>query len=102
MEEIGIGNYKCLFYRLFGTLPKRAGHVTFPSPFAGLNVEVVDKGVNGVPVKSVTRGSAVHRDGSIKAGDYIVSVNNETMRNVTQAQAKAVLRRCQLISTDIT
>ncbi|XP_037087777.1 patj homolog, partial [Pollicipes pollicipes] len=68
----------------------------------GLNVEVVDKGLNGVPVKSVTRGSAVHKDGSISAGDYIVSVNNETMRNVTQAQAKAVLRRCQLISTDIT
>ena len=58
----------------------------------GINVEVVD---------SVAKGGAVHRDGRIRTGDFLVSVNHETMRFATNAQARAILRRTQLVSTDV-
>lgn len=67
----------------------------------GVNVEVVDGGCSGVLITSVTKGGAVHRDGRLRPGDYLVSVNNETMRNATNAQARAILRRTQLVSTDV-
>jgi len=67
----------------------------------GINVEVVDGGVSGVLVTSVTKGGAVHRDGRIRVGDFLVSVNHETMRSATNAQARAILRRTQLVSTDV-
>ena len=67
----------------------------------GVNVEVVDGGINGVVITSVTRGGAIHRDGRLRMGDYLVSVNHETMRFATNAQARAILRRTQLVSTDV-
>ena len=67
----------------------------------GVNVEVVDAGVDGVVITSVTRGGAVHRDGRLQTGDFLISVNNETMRFATNAQARAILRRTQLVSTDV-
>ena len=67
----------------------------------GVNVEVVDGGCSGVLITSVTKGGAVHRDGRLRPGDYLVSVNNETMRYATNAQARAILRRTQLVSTDV-
>lgn len=67
----------------------------------GINVELVDDGVNGVMVTSVAVGGPFHRDGRIQAGDYLVTVNNEGLRNVTNAQARAILRRAQLFSKDL-
>ncbi|XP_046458555.1 multiple PDZ domain protein-like isoform X4 [Daphnia pulex] len=67
----------------------------------GINVEVVDGGASGVLVTSVAKGGAVHRDGRIRTGDFLVSVNHETMRFATNAQARAILRRTQLVSTDV-
>jgi len=67
----------------------------------GINVELVDDGVNGVMVTSVAVGGPFHRDGRIQAGDYLVAVNNESLRNVTNAQARAILRRAQLFSKDM-
>lgn len=67
----------------------------------GINVEVVDGGASGVLVTSVTKGGAIHRDGRIRVGDFLVSVNHETMRSATNAQARAILRRTQLVSTDV-
>lgn len=67
----------------------------------GINVEVVDGGGSGVLVTSVAKGGAVHRDGRIRTGDFLVSVNHETMRCATNAQARAILRRTQLVSTDV-
>ena len=67
----------------------------------GINVEVVDGGVNGVVITSINRGGAVHRDGRLKAGDCLISVNHESMRFATNAQARAILRRTQLVSTDV-
>ncbi|XP_013421811.1 multiple PDZ domain protein isoform X4 [Lingula anatina] len=67
----------------------------------GLNVDAIDKGVNGCIVKSISRSGAVAREGSIQVGDYIVMVNNENMRNITNAQARAILRRAALVGTEI-
>ena len=67
----------------------------------GINVEVVDGGASGVLVTSVAKGGAVHRDGRIRTGDFLVSVNHETMRCATNAQARAILRRTQLVGTDV-
>lgn len=49
----------------------------------------------------VVPGGAVARDGRIHPGDYLISVNHETLRKVTNSQARAILRRAQLLSTDI-
>lgn len=67
----------------------------------GINVELIDDGVNGVMVTSVAVGGPFHRDGRIQAGDYLIAVNNEHLRNVTNAQARAILRRAQLFSKDL-
>ncbi|ODM96114.1 Multiple PDZ domain protein [Orchesella cincta] len=67
----------------------------------GINVELVDEGKNGVMVTSVAIGGPFARDGRIHAGDFLVAINNESMRNVTNAQARAILRRAQLFSKDL-
>ena len=67
----------------------------------GINVELVDEGKNGVMVTSVAIGGPFARDGRIHAGDYLVAINNESLRNVTNAQARAILRRAQLFSKDL-
>jgi C-terminal processing protease CtpA/Prc len=41
------------------------------------------------------------KDGRIKVGDYIVSVNNESTRKITNAQARAIIRRASLLGFDI-
>lgn len=52
-------------------------------------------------VVAVVGGGCIARDGRIVPGDYLVSVNNESLRKVTNSQARAILRRTQLLSTDI-
>ena len=68
---------------------------------AGLCVDSIDKGMNGCIVKSMSADGAVQRDGRVQLGDYVVSLNNESMRNITNAQARAILRRATLVCTDI-
>lgn len=74
---------------------------TLLSLSAGVTVETVDRGVNGCLVKTITKGGAVDKDGHLQVGDYIVSINNESLRHITNAQARAILRRTSLLSTDI-
>lgn len=64
-------------------------------------MEVADKGINGVIVTSISEGGAVYKDGRIQVGDYILSVNNESMKRITNSQARAIMRRTQLVSTDV-
>ncbi|XP_036368376.1 multiple PDZ domain protein isoform X4 [Octopus sinensis] len=67
----------------------------------GITVDAVDKGLNGCVVKSISPDGAVSKDGRIAVGDYIVSINNENMRRVTNAQSRAILRRASLLGMDI-
>ncbi|XP_014783948.1 multiple PDZ domain protein [Octopus bimaculoides] len=67
----------------------------------GITVDAVDKGLNGCVVKSISPDGAVSKDGRIDIGDYIVSINNENMRRITNAQSRAILRRASLLGMDI-
>ena len=68
---------------------------------AGLSVDSVGRGVNGMLVVAVVPGGAVYRDGRIAPGDLLVSVNNESLRHVTNSQARAILKRANLVSTHL-
>ncbi|XP_052685136.1 multiple PDZ domain protein-like isoform X10 [Crassostrea angulata] len=67
----------------------------------GLTVEAVDKGANGCTVKTMTPLGAFSKDGRVQQGDYIVSINNESMRRITSAQARAIIRRASLQGLDV-
>ena len=63
----------------------------------GVQVDIEEGGVNGMVVRSVTRGGTLARDGRVQPGDYLVAVNSENMRGVSHSQALAVLRRAQSV-----
>ena len=65
--------------------------------FSGVTVDAVDRGVNGCVVKTIIPTGAIGNDGRIQVGDYLVTVNNETLRRVTNAQARSILRRASLL-----
>lgn len=64
-------------------------------------METVDKGINGCVVKTLVDCEAVGKDGRIHVGDYVVNINNESLRRVTNAQARAILRRASLMGPEI-
>ena len=63
----------------------------------GVQVDIEEGGVNGMVVRSVTRGGTLARDGRVQPGDYLVAVNRENMRGMSHNQALAVLRRAQTV-----
>ncbi|XP_076219222.1 multiple PDZ domain protein isoform X18 [Aptenodytes patagonicus] len=60
-----------------------------------------NKDGSGMIVRSVIHGGSVSRDGRIGVGDCILSINEESTTNLTNAQARAMLRRHSLIGPDI-
>lgn len=68
--------------------------------FKGLEVESENEGVNGCVVTKITTNGAIARDGRLQTGDYLISINNESLRHVSSAQARAILRRAAL-QTDL-
>lgn len=52
-------------------------------------------------VRSVIHGGSISRDGRISVGDCILSINEEATTDLTNAQARAMLRRHSLIGPDI-
>ncbi|KAG8254399.1 hypothetical protein J6590_008847 [Homalodisca vitripennis] len=67
----------------------------------GITLDCEGDGQYGMVVTEVTEGGAVAKDGRVRPGDLILSLNYENLRRVTPAQARAILRRAQLITTDI-
>lgn len=59
----------------------------------------IDKGINGCVVKSICSKKAIGRDGRVQVGDYLIKINTENLRNVTNSQAKAILKRTNFIGT---
>jgi len=59
-------------------------------------------GASGCVVLSVAENEAVSKDARIHVGDYIVRVNDDSLRRVTNAQARAVLRRASLLTASVT
>lgn len=69
----------------------------------GLVVDAyVDEGVNGCYVRSIasTTTTLTHQQ-ILRPGDYILSINNENMKKISNAQARSVIRRASLIGSDI-
>ena len=62
----------------------------------GLQVDIEEGGVNGMVVRSLTKGGTLARDGRLQPGDYLVAVGGENMRSISHRDALAVLRRTQL------
>uniref|UniRef100_A0A8B9NW73 Multiple PDZ domain protein n=1 Tax=Apteryx owenii TaxID=8824 RepID=A0A8B9NW73_APTOW len=60
-----------------------------------------NKDGSGMIVRSVIHGGSISRDGRIGVGDCILSINEESTSNLTNAQARAMLRRHSLVGPDI-
>ncbi|XP_043370262.1 multiple PDZ domain protein isoform X12 [Dermochelys coriacea] len=60
-----------------------------------------NKDGSGMMVRSIIHGGSISRDGRVGVGDCILSINEETTTNLTNAQARAMLRRHSLIGSDI-
>jgi hypothetical protein len=58
----------------------------------------IDEGVNGCCISSITSTSI---DNYLQPGDFIISLNHENMRKISNAQARAIIRRAALIGSDI-
>lgn len=61
----------------------------------------VDEGINGCVIKRIESNSACAKDGRLKIGDFLLSVNNEQMRILTNSNARAILNRASLSSKDV-
>uniref|UniRef100_A0A8C8VNY5 Multiple PDZ domain protein n=1 Tax=Pelusios castaneus TaxID=367368 RepID=A0A8C8VNY5_9SAUR len=60
-----------------------------------------NKDGSGTIVRSIIHGGSISRDGRIGVGDCILSINEETTTSLTNAQARAMLRRHSLIGPEI-
>ncbi|KAM9367324.1 multiple PDZ domain protein [Phaethornis superciliosus] len=60
-----------------------------------------NKDGSGMIVRSVIHGGSISRDGRIGVGDCILSINEESTTNLTNAQARAMLRKHSLIGPEI-
>uniref|UniRef100_A0A452FP50 Multiple PDZ domain protein n=1 Tax=Capra hircus TaxID=9925 RepID=A0A452FP50_CAPHI len=66
----------------------------------GMTVSANKDGL-GVIVRSIIHGGAISRDGRIAVGDCLLCINEESTISLTNAQARALLRRHSLIGPDI-
>ncbi|XP_016414648.1 multiple PDZ domain protein-like [Sinocyclocheilus rhinocerous] len=55
----------------------------------------------GMLIRSIIHGGSISRDGRLRVGDLILAINGEPTGNLTNAQARAVLRRHSLIGPDL-
>ncbi|XP_030050152.1 multiple PDZ domain protein isoform X2 [Microcaecilia unicolor] len=60
-----------------------------------------NKDGTGMIVRSIIHGGSISRDRRIGVGDCILAINEESTTNLTNAQARAMLRRHSLIGPDI-
>lgn len=68
--------------------------------FTGMTVSTVKDGL-GMLIRSIIQGGSISRDGRLGVGDLILAVNGEATANLTNAQARALLRRHSLIGPDM-
>ncbi|OQV25881.1 Multiple PDZ domain protein [Hypsibius exemplaris] len=67
----------------------------------GLEIDVIEKGINGCVVQLIQPGSSLARDGRLHVNDYVTSVNYESLRQVVRAQAHTIIRRASLLNGDV-
>ncbi|XP_045067849.1 multiple PDZ domain protein isoform X2 [Coregonus clupeaformis] len=66
----------------------------------GMTVSAVKDGL-GMHIRSIIHGGSISRDGRLGVGDLILAINGEATANLTNAQARAMLRRHSLIGPDM-
>ncbi|XP_066460367.1 multiple PDZ domain protein isoform X2 [Eleutherodactylus coqui] len=66
----------------------------------GMTVSAPKDG-SGMIVRSVIKGGSISNDGRIHVGDCILAINNEPTTNLTNTQARALLRRHSLLGPDL-
>ncbi|XP_055084936.1 multiple PDZ domain protein isoform X2 [Periophthalmus magnuspinnatus] len=66
----------------------------------GMTVSAMKDGL-GMLVRSIIHGGSISRDGRLGVGDLILAINGEPTANLTNAQARAMLRRHSLIGPDM-
>ncbi|KAG9346900.1 hypothetical protein JZ751_005827 [Albula glossodonta] len=66
----------------------------------GMTVSAIKDGA-GMLIRSIIHGGSISRDGRLGVGDCILAINGEPTTNLTNAQARAMLRRHSLIGPDI-
>ncbi len=66
----------------------------------GMTVSGIRDG-SGMIIRSVVHGGSISKDGRLGVGDGIVAINGESTTNLTNAQARAMLRRHSLIGPDL-
>ena len=70
--------------------------------FLGLVVDAyVDEGVNGCLIRSIAPTTTTTKQYTLRPGDYILSINNENMKKISNAQARSIIRRASLVRSDI-
>ncbi|XP_073699113.1 multiple PDZ domain protein [Garra rufa] len=66
----------------------------------GMTVSSLRDG-SGMIIRSVVHGGSISKDGRLAVGDGIVAINGESTTNLSNAQARAMLRRHSLIGPDL-
>ncbi|XP_074555026.1 multiple PDZ domain protein isoform X12 [Halichoeres trimaculatus] len=66
----------------------------------GMTVSAMKDGL-GMLVRSIIHGGSISRDGRLGVGDLLLAINGEPTSNLTNAQARAMLRRHSLIGPDL-
>ena len=67
---------------------------------AGMSVSAIKDG-SGMLVRSVVQGGSVSQDGRLGVGDAILAINGEPTSNLTNARARAMLRRNSVIGPEM-
>uniref|UniRef100_A0AAV2LGJ6 PDZ domain-containing protein n=1 Tax=Knipowitschia caucasica TaxID=637954 RepID=A0AAV2LGJ6_KNICA len=66
----------------------------------GMSVSAIKDG-SGMLVRSLVQGGSVSHDGRLGIGDAIFAINGESTTNLTNAQARAMLRRHSVLEPEI-
>ncbi|KAM3857849.1 multiple PDZ domain protein [Diretmus argenteus] len=66
----------------------------------GMTVSAMKDGL-GMLIRSIIHGGSISRDGRLGVGDLILAINGEATANLSNAQARAMLRRNSLIGPDL-
>uniref|UniRef100_A0A667Z7E0 Multiple PDZ domain crumbs cell polarity complex component n=1 Tax=Myripristis murdjan TaxID=586833 RepID=A0A667Z7E0_9TELE len=66
----------------------------------GMTVSALKDGL-GMLIRSIIHGGSISRDGRLGVGDLILAINGEPTANLSNAQARAMLRRHSLIGPDL-
>uniref|UniRef100_A0A4W6E7R9 Multiple PDZ domain crumbs cell polarity complex component n=1 Tax=Lates calcarifer TaxID=8187 RepID=A0A4W6E7R9_LATCA len=84
---------------LHSSTPKVSKHILIIY-LKGMTVSAMKDGL-GMLIRSIIHGGSISRDGRLGVGDLILAINGEPTANLTNAQARAMLRRHSLIGPDM-